>query len=236
MAGAAHGAHGESVERRTPRPRSARLQAIVLAAGFETFLDNRFKGHKRFSLEGGETTIAMIEELLERAAASNVSEVVIGMAHRGRLTLLANVIGKGMAQMFSEFEGDIDPEINDGQGDVKYHLGASSTRTMSNGKAITVSVAANPSHLEAVNPVVEGIVRPKQDRLGDVRRERVIPLLIHGDAAMAGQGIVAETLNFSQIDGYDTGGTIHLVINNQIGFTTSPRERRVRRPTAPTLR
>jgi len=202
------------------------LQSIVLAAGFETFLDNRFKGHKRFSLEGAETAIAMIEELLERAAATNVREVFIGMAHRGRLTLLANTIGKGIAQMFSEFEGDIDPEINDGQGDVKYHLGATSTRTMSNGKAVTVSVAANPSHLEAVNPVVEGIVRPKQDRLIDVRRERVIPLLIHGDAAMAGQGIVAETLNFSQIDGYDTGGTVHLVINNQIGFTTSPREGR----------
>ncbi len=174
------------------------LQAIVLAAGFEAFLDNRFKGHKRFSLEGGETMIAIIEEMLERAATVNVREVFVGMAHRGRLTLLANIVGKGIAQMFSEFEGDVDPEVNDGQGDVKYHLGASSTRTMSNGKQMTVSVAANPSHLEAVNPVVEGIVRPKQDRLGDLTRERVVPLLIHGDAAMAGQGIVAETLNFSQ--------------------------------------
>ncbi len=204
-----------------PAARKRALQSIVLAAGFEAFLDNRFKGHKRFSLEGGETMIAIIEELLERASGANVREVFIGMAHRGRLTLLANVIGKGVAQMFSEFKGDVDPELNDGQGDVKYHLGASSTRTMSNGKPITVSVSANPSHLEAVNPVVEGIVRPKQDRLGDLLRERVIPLLIHGDAAMAGQGIVAETLNFSQIDGYNTGGTIHLVINNQIGFTTS---------------
>ncbi len=205
-----------------PAAKKRALQSIVLAAGFETFLDNRFKGHKRFSLEGGETMTAILEELLERASAANVREVFVGMAHRGRLTLLANVIGKGVGQMFSEFEGDIDPELNDGQGDVKYHLGASSTRTMSNGKPITVSVAANPSHLEAVNPVVEGIVRPKQDRLGDVTRERVIPLLIHGDAAMIGQGIVAETLNFSQIDGYNTGGTIHLVINNQIGFTTGP--------------
>ena len=196
------------------------LRSIVLAEGFEQFLDNRFKGHKRFSLEGGETMIAMIQELLEQAAVSNVSEIVIGMAHRGRLTLLANVIGKGIAQMFSEFEGDIDPEINDGQGDVKYHLGASSTRAMSSGKQVTVSVAANPSHLEAVNPVVEGIVRPKQDLRGDTKRERVIPLLIHGDAAMAGQGVVQETLNFSQLEGYTTGGTIHLVINNQIGFTT----------------
>jgi 2-oxoglutarate dehydrogenase E1 component len=198
------------------------LRSIVLAEGFEQFLDNRFKGHKRFSLEGGETMIAMVDELLERAAISGVSEIVIGMAHRGRLTLLANVIGKGVAQMFSEFEGDIDPEINDGQGDVKYHLGSSSTRTMSGGKQVTVSVAANPSHLEAVNPVVEGIVRPKQDLRADIRRERVIPVLIHGDAAMAGQGVVQETLNFSQLEGYKTGGTIHLVINNQIGFTTGP--------------
>ncbi|HEY7337041.1 MAG TPA: multifunctional oxoglutarate decarboxylase/oxoglutarate dehydrogenase thiamine pyrophosphate-binding subunit/dihydrolipoyllysine-residue succinyltransferase subunit [Bryobacteraceae bacterium] len=198
------------------------LRCIVLAEGFEQFLDNRFKGHKRFSLEGGETTIAVVEELLERAAVSGVNEIVIGMAHRGRLTLLANTIGKGIAQMFSEFEGDIDPELSDGQGDVKYHLGASSTRAMSSGRSITVSVAANPSHLEAVNPVVEGIVRPKQDLRDDAARERVIPLLIHGDAAMAGQGIVQETLNFSQIEGYDTGGTIHLVIDNQIGFTTPP--------------
>ncbi len=202
------------------------LRSIVLAEGFETFLENRFKGHKRFSLEGGETMIAILEELLDRAACSGANEIMIGMAHRGRLTLLANVIGKGIAQMFSEFEGDIDPEVNDGQGDVKYHLGSSSTRTLASGKQITVSVAANPSHLEAVNPVVEGIVRPRQDNRGDVLRERVIPLLIHGDAAMAGQGVVQETLNLSQLEGYETGGTIHLVINNQIGFTTAPREAR----------
>ena len=198
----------------------------MLTDGFEGFLDNRFKGHKRFSIEGGETTIAMIEELLERAAPAGVQEVVIGMAHRGRLAVLANVIGKGVAQIFSEFEGDIDSEVAEGTGDVKYHLGASNVRKMSGGQEITVSVAANPSHLEAVNPVVEGIVRPKQDRLGDAKRERVIPVLIHGDAAMAGQGVVAETLNFSQVEGYTTGGTIHLVINNQIGFTTNPREAR----------
>jgi 2-oxoglutarate decarboxylase len=210
--------------------RKRALRDIVLARGFEEFLENRFKGHKRFSVEGGETTIAIVEELLERAAGAGAKEVVIGMAHRGRLTLLANVVGKGVAQMFSEFEGDLDPETNDGQGDVKYHLGATNVRRVAGdaagGQTITVSVAANPSHLEAVNPVVEGIVRPKQDRMGDVRRERVIPLLIHGDAAMAGQGVVAETFNFSQIDGYQTGGTVHLVINNQIGFTTSPEEAR----------
>ncbi len=197
------------------------LKDIVLAEGFEGFLENRFKGHKRFSLEGGDTMIAMIEELLDGAAAQNVQEIVIGMAHRGRLTLLANVIGKGIAQMFSEFEGEIDGDTS-GTGDVKYHLGETSNRRTSSGRSITVSVAANPSHLEAVNPVVEGIVRPKQDRLGDTKRERVIPVLIHGDAAMAGQGIVAEVLNFAQIEGYNTGGTIHLVINNQIGFTTDP--------------
>src|SRR5258708_32295053 len=170
--------------------------------------------------------IAIIEELGDRAASSGASEIMIGMAHRGRLTLLANVIGKGIAQMFSEFEGDIDPEINDGQGDVKYHLGSSTTRTMPGGKQITVSVSANPSHLEAVNPVVEGIVRPRQDNRSDLLRERVIPVLIHGDAAMAGQGVMQEVLNYSQLEGYETGGTIHLVIDNQIGFPTSPREAR----------
>jgi 2-oxoglutarate decarboxylase len=202
------------------------LKDVVLTDGFEGFLDNRFKGHKRFSIEGGETTIAMIEELLECAAPAGVHEIVIGMAHRGRLAVLANVIGKGVAQIFSEFEGDIDSDLAEGTGDVKYHLGASSVRKVSGGQEITVSVAANPSHLEAVNPVVEGIVRPKQDRLGDAKRERVIPVLIHGDAAMSGQGIVAEVLNFSQVKGYTTGGTIHLVINNQIGFTTNPHEAR----------
>jgi 2-oxoglutarate decarboxylase len=202
------------------------LKDVVLTDGFEGFLDNRFKGHKRFSIEGGETMIAMIEELLENAAPAGVQEIVIGMAHRGRLAVLANVIGKGVAQIFSEFEGDIDSDVAEGTGDVKYHLGASNVRKMSGGQEITISVAANPSHLEAVNPVVEGIVRPKQDRLGDTKRERVIPVLIHGDAAMSGQGIVAETLNFSQVTGYCTGGTVHLVINNQIGFTTNPRDAR----------
>ncbi len=198
------------------------LRQLVEAEGFELFLDNRFKGKKRFSLEGGETTITILEELLEYAAARNVDEVVIGMAHRGRLTTLTKVIGKGVAEIFSEFEGDVDSELLDRTGDVMYHLGETNRRTMSNGHKITVSVAANPSHLEAVNPVVEGIVRPKQNNLHDVDRVRVIPLLIHGDAAMAGQGVVAETLNFSQVKGYQTGGTLHLVINNQIGFTTDP--------------
>ncbi len=201
--------------------RKRALRSVVEAEGFEAFLENRFKGHKRFSIEGGETFIAAIDELLDRAASSGVEECVLGMAHRGRLTLLANVMGKGVAQIFSEFEGEIEEDF-DGSGDVKYHLGESVRRKTASGKEITVSVSPNPSHLEAVNPVVEGIVRPKQDRLGDTARERVIPVLVHGDAAMAGQGIVAETLNLSQLDGYNTGGTIHIVINNQIGFTTNP--------------
>src|SRR5262249_36053977 len=158
-----------------------------------------------------------LEELLERASENNVHEIVIGMAHRGRLNILANVVGKDLKQIFSEFEGEIDPGSTQGSGDVKYHLGATCTRQTDEGHDIVVSVAPNPSHLEAVDPVVEGIVRPRQDRLGDTERERVIPVLIHGDAAFAGQGVVAETLNLSQLDGYWTGGTIHLVINNQIG-------------------
>jgi multifunctional 2-oxoglutarate metabolism enzyme len=183
-------------------------------------------GQKRFALEGGETALAILEEILERAAVGNVHEVVMGMAHRGRLNILVNVVGKDVKQIFSEFEGEIDPASTQGSGDVKYHLGATCLRKMENGRELMVSLSPNPSHLEAVDPVVEGIVRPKQDRLGDTKRERVIPVLVHGDAAFAGQGVVAETLNLSQLDGYSTGGTIHVIINNQIGFTTNPDESR----------
>ncbi len=212
-----------------PLDRATRLRIlkhIVLAEEFEHFLHSRFVGQKRFALEGGETAMAILEEILERAAADDVHEVVMGMAHRGRLNILANVIGKDVKQIFSEFEGEIDPSSTQGSGDVKYHLGATSVRATDSGKEIVVSLSPNPSHLEAVDPVVEGIVRPKQDRLGDTERERVIPVLIHGDAAFAGQGVVAETLNLSQLDGYSTGGTIHVIINNQIGFTTNPDESR----------
>ena len=153
-------------------------------------------------------------------------EVVIGMAHRGRLTVLTTVVGKPVAEIFAQFEGELDPASTQGSGDVKYHLGARGVYRSAAGREVLVSVSPNPSHLEAVDPVVEGIVRPKQDRLGDTERERVIPLLIHGDAAFAGQGVVAETLNLSQLDGYCTGGTVHLIINNQIGFTTLPDEAR----------
>ena len=202
------------------------LRNLIAAEEFEHFLHSRFVGQKRFALEGGETALAILEEILERAAAHNVHEIVIGMAHRGRLNFLANVVGKDLRQIFSEFEGEIDPSSTQGSGDVKYHLGATGVRKTESGREIVVSVSPNPSHLEAVDPVVEGIVRPKQDRLGDTARERVIPVLVHGDAAFAGQGVVAETLNLSQLDGYSTGGTIHLIINNQIGFTTNPDEAR----------
>src|ERR1051326_150230 len=179
------------------------LRSIIKGEEFEHFLHSRFVGQKRFALEGGETELAILDEILERAAARNVNEIVIGMAHRGRLNILANTVGKDVKQIFSEFEGEIDPSSTQGSGDVKYHLGASAVRKTEAGRDILVSVSPNPSHLEAVDPVVEGIVRPKQDRLGDQARERVIPVLIHGDAAFAGQGVV-ETLNLSQLDGYST--------------------------------
>ena len=193
---------------------------------FEQFLHKRFIGQKRFSLEGAETAIAILSEITNYAAEGNVHEVIIGMAHRGRLNVLANIVGKPVGQIFSEFEGNIDPSSTQGSGDVKYHLGASGVRHSATGKEIVVSLASNPSHLEAVDPVVEGVVRAKQDRLGDTTRVRVIPILIHGDAAFIGQGVVAETLNLSQLSGYATGGTLHLVINNQIGFTTLPDDSR----------
>ena len=202
------------------------LDRFIQAEEFEHFLQARFVGQKRFGLEGCETAIAILDEILgSRRQSATSHEAVIGMAHRGRLNVLANVVGKSMAQVFSEFEGEPDPESVQGSGDVKYHLGASGIHTLQHwAREILVSVAFNPSHLEAVDPVVEGIVRPKQDRSGDTERARVIPILIHGDAAFAGQGVVAEVLQLSQLEGYTTGGTIHLVINNQIGFTTNPIE------------
>ena len=202
------------------------LLRLLQAEGFENFLHTRFVGQKRFSLEGGESAMVILDECLERAAEAGVQEIVIGMAHRGRLTVLANLIGKSMAQVFGEFEGVVDPEMAQGSGDVKYHLGASGVQRTSTGREIKVSLSPNPSHLEAVDPVVEGIVRAKQTFMGDEKREKVLPVLVHGDAAFAGQGVVAETLNLSLLKGYTTGGTIHLVINNQIGFTATAEESR----------
>lgn len=202
------------------------LHRLLEAEEFEHFLAARFVGHKRFSLEGAEAAIIILHELLDLAADGGAAEAVIGMAHRGRLNVLANVIGKPVTQIFAEFEGHLDPLSIQGSGDVKYHLGATGSHRSPSGRDLSVSVAPNPSHLESVDPVVEGIVRPKQDRIGDTERKRVIPILVHGDAAFAGQGVVAETLNFSQLNGYSTGGSIHVIINNQIGFTTGPEEAR----------
>ncbi|MEW5974645.1 MAG: multifunctional oxoglutarate decarboxylase/oxoglutarate dehydrogenase thiamine pyrophosphate-binding subunit/dihydrolipoyllysine-residue succinyltransferase subunit [Acidobacteriota bacterium] len=210
-----------------PQPQKVRiLRMLISAESFERFLHTKFIGHKRFSVQGGESIIAILHELLELAAEQEVAEIVIGMAHRGRLNVLANVIEKPLAQILSEFEGNVDPASTQGSGDVKYHLGASGKHCSQSGKETIVSVSPNPSHLEAVNPVVEGIVRAKQNRRHSLGGSQVIPVLIHGDAAFAGQGIVAETLNLSQLEGYRTGGTIHLIINNQIGFTTAPDDAR----------
>jgi 2-oxoglutarate dehydrogenase E1 component len=216
----------ERVERpHTKPPREEQLRILLKlnqAEAFETFLQTKFVGQKRFSLEGGETTIPVIDEICEAAAEIGLDEVCIGMAHRGRLNVLANIVGKKYSQIFREFEGNIDPRTVQGSGDVKYHLGAEGEFVSGLGDRIKVSVAANPSHLEAVDPVLEGIARAKQDMLDRGAEYPVLPLLVHGDAAFAGQGVVAETLNLSQLRGYRTGGTIHLVVNNQVGFTTSP--------------
>ncbi|HSC53012.1 MAG TPA: 2-oxoglutarate dehydrogenase E1 component [Phnomibacter sp.] len=187
---------------------------------FEKFLHTKYIGQKRFSLEGGETAIAALDQIITSAADAGVEEVVIGMAHRGRLNVLANIMGKTYEQIFSEFEGTAIPDTTMGSGDVKYHLGFGSQPTTAHGKTINLKLAPNPSHLEAVNPVVEGFCRAKADAVYGCEYDKVLPILIHGDASIAGQGIVYEVLQMSKLDGYETGGTIHFVINNQIGFTT----------------
>ena len=204
------------------------LEQLNKAEAFETFLQTKFVGQKRFSLEGGESTIAALDEILQSAANAGMDEVAIGMAHRGRLNVLTNVAGKTYGQVFKEFEGNTDTKTVQGSGDVKYHLGTEGVFTNLEGKQVKVSLAANPSHLEAVNPVLEGIVRAKLDRTDSIPKDTypVIPVLIHGDAAFAGQGIVPEVLNMSQLRGYKVGGTINIIINNQVGFTTPPSESR----------
>jgi 2-oxoglutarate dehydrogenase E1 component len=202
------------------------LEKLAAAELFERFLHTRFVGQKRFSLEGAESLIPLLDTLVEEAARHGAREVVLGMAHRGRLNVLSNILGKSLESIFCEFE-DVDLSSNPfGSGDVKYHKGFSSDRATRNGGSIHLSLTANPSHLEAVDPVVLGRTRAKQTRLGDARRHWVIPVLIHGDAAFAGQGMVAETLNLCHLAGYSTGGTVHVVVNNQIGFTTNPQEAR----------
>ncbi len=202
------------------------LQKLIEAEHFEQFIHTKFIGHKRFSLEGLESTIPALDHLLTIAADNNVREIVLGMAHRGRLNVLTNIVGKSYDSILSEFEDIIDPDSTAGSGDVKYHLGAFNKVKTRFRKEIGVSIASNPSHLEWVNPVVEGIVRAKQTRMADTDRKHIIPVLLHGDSAFAGQGVVAETINLSQLAGYKTGGTIHIVTNNQIGFTTTPEEAR----------
>jgi multifunctional 2-oxoglutarate metabolism enzyme len=199
------------------------LSRLNVAEAFEMFLQTKYVGQRRFSLEGAESLIPLLDAVLAEAAGADLDEVVMGMAHRGRLNVLANIVGKSYAQIFKEFEGNLDPGSVQGSGDVKYHLGAEGTFRAPGGRPIKTSLVANPSHLEAVDPVMEGVVRAKQDVIDKGEPGfTVLPVLIHGDAAFAGQGVVAETLNLSQLRGYRTGGTVHVIVNNQVGFTTAP--------------
>lgn len=206
----------------TIKGKRAILERLVESEGFEKYLDVKFKGTKRFGLDGGESVVPAIEQILKRGGQLGVKSVVLGMAHRGRLNVLAAIMRKPHMQIFAEFLGkSVTPDELDVSGDVKYHLGASADRVF-DGNNIHLSLTANPSHLECVNPVVLGKVRAKQRQMNDEKREQVMGLLLHGDAAFAGQGLVPETLDMSQLRGYETGGTIHIIINNQIGFTTHP--------------
>ena len=209
----------------THEGKRAILNKLIEAEGFEKFLDVRYTGTKRFGLDGGESLIPALEQIIKRGGNLGVKEIVFGMAHRGRLNVLTQVMGKPHRALFHEFKGgSYAPDDVEGSGDVKYHLGASSDRTF-DGNNVHLSLTANPSHLEIVDPVVLGKVRAKQDQHGcsPDNRTAVMPLLIHGDAAFAGQGVVAECLGLSGLRGYRTGGSIHFIINNQIGFTTDPR-------------
>lgn len=199
------------------------LNKLNESEALETFLHTKYVGQKRFSLEGSESLIPLLDGILTDAAKDDILEVAIGMPHRGRLNVLTNIAGKSYGQVFREFEGDYGDDSVQGSGDVKYHLGTTGSFLTPEGEYTSVYIAANPSHLEAVNPVLEGIVRAKQDLLPKERRTDILPVLIHGDAAFAGQGVVAETLHLSQLQGYRTGGTVHVVVNNQVGFTTSPK-------------
>ncbi|MGA2528189.1 MAG: multifunctional oxoglutarate decarboxylase/oxoglutarate dehydrogenase thiamine pyrophosphate-binding subunit/dihydrolipoyllysine-residue succinyltransferase subunit [Acidimicrobiales bacterium] len=214
-------AHVEGVPATCPAEEQRHiLERLNAAEAFERFLHTRYVGQKRFGLEGAESAIALLDAILDEAARSGIEEAVLGMAHRGRLNVLANVVGKSYREIFAEFEGNLDPESVQGSGDVKYHKGASGKFAARNGIELPVMLASNPSHLEAVDPVVEGMARARHDQRRDPGHYHVLPVLVHGDAAFAGQGVVAETLELSQLRGYRTGGTVHLVINNQLGFTT----------------
>ena len=210
----------------TQKGRKAILNKLIEAEGFEKFLHIKYMGTKRFGLDGGEAVIPAMEQIIKRGGNLGVKEIIIGMPHRGRLSILANVMGKPYRAIFNEFQGgSYKPEEVEGSGDVKYHLGASSDREF-DGNKIHLSLTANPSHLEAVNPVVLGKVRAKQNQLNDSNRVQVLPVLLHGDAAFAGQGIISECFGLSGLKGHKTGGTIHIIVNNQIGFTTAPHNSR----------
>jgi 2-oxoglutarate dehydrogenase E1 component len=211
---------GRMQQKLGPAERMDLLRQLTMAEGLERYLHTRYVGQKRFSLEGGDALIPMLNDLVQRGGAGGVEEIVIGMAHRGRLNVLVNVLGKAPSELFSEFEGKYDTAHLKGSGDVKYHKGFSSDLRTPGGN-VHVALAFNPSHLEIVNPVVEGSVRARQERRGDGDGARVVPILIHGDAAFSGQGVVMETLQLSQARSFCTGGTIHLIVNNQVGFTTS---------------
>ena len=224
-----HWIRGRVEERRNeqvfdPQHRERILRRLIQAENFERFLHTRYPGNKRFSLEGADTLIPALAEILDRVAEDGVERVVMGMAHRGRLNVLANILNKSYQRIFSEFENVLLPGASEGSGDVKYHLGQRGTYVTPSGKEIEVLLAANPSHLEAVDPVVCGQVRALQDVDGDTERRRTLGILIHGDAAFTGQGVVAETLQMSELPGYTSGGTIHLIVNNRIGFTAGPRD------------
>ena len=217
----------------TQEGKKAILNKLVEAEGFEKFLDVKYTGTKRFGLDGGEALLPALEQIIKRGGQLGLKEIVLGMAHRGRLNVLSQVMGKPLRAIFHEFKGgSYAPDDVEGSGDVKYHLGASSDREF-DGNAVHLSLTANPSHLEIVNPVVLGKARAKQDQHSmkdghwvetvDVDRSKVLPLLLHGDAAFAGQGVVAECFGLSALRGHRTGGSIHFIINNQIGFTTNPR-------------
>ncbi|NMC75515.1 MAG: 2-oxoglutarate dehydrogenase E1 component, partial [Geobacteraceae bacterium] len=214
----------ESCRNRTvfsPEEKISILRKLQEATLFEAFLHRKFPGQTRFSLEGGETLITLLDAAVGHAARTGITDIIVGMPHRGRLNVLANIFGKPCENIFAEFRDEGDPGFV-GDGDVKYHAGFSCDVTTDSGAPLHLTLAANPSHLEAVNPVVEGKASARQDRIGSDGAARVLPVLIHGEAAFSGQGMVAETLNLSGLEGYSTGGTLHIVLNNQIGFTTLP--------------
>ncbi|OYV45640.1 MAG: 2-oxoglutarate dehydrogenase E1 component, partial [Verrucomicrobia bacterium 21-51-4] len=217
---------GEHAPKYTAAQKKQMLQKVSNAEVFEHFLHTRFVGAKRFSIEGGEALLAAMDRLIEACPANGVQQIVLGMAHRGRLAMLTNVLGKPFEKLFREFTEGYMPEGLKGDGDVKYHMGFDNMHPTTAGKEVRLTLAANPSHLEFVDAVVEGCVRARQELTGELGKRAVLPLLLHGDAAMIGQGVVAETLNIARLKGYGCGGTLHIVINNQIGFTTNPEDAR----------